>query len=134
MTLKDATAPGAETFDAIIAETIAALPEAFRDRARDVAVRVEDLADDAMLDDLEIEDPYTLTGLYDGIPLTEKSVADQPLQPDAIYVFRLAVLAEWAERGNVTLAALVAHVYIHELAHHFGWSDADIAEIDPWWE
>jgi hypothetical protein len=73
-------------------------------------------------------------GLYDGVPLTEKSVSDQPQQPDAIWLFRRPILDEWADRGNVTLAELVSHVMVHELAHHFGWSDDDIARIDPWWE
>ena len=75
-----------------------------------------------------------MTGLYDGTPLTEKSVSDQPLQPDLIWLFRRPILDEWVERGNVTLQELVAHVLIHELAHHFGWSDAEIAAIDRWWE
>ena len=59
---------------------------------------------------------------------------DQPHGPDTIWLFRRPILDEWADRGNVALGALVAHVYVHELAHHFGWSDADIAAIDPWWE
>jgi predicted Zn-dependent protease with MMP-like domain len=75
-----------------------------------------------------------LTGLYEGTPLTEKSVMDQPLGPDVIWLFRRPILDEWLDRGNVSLGELVAHVLIHELAHHFGWSDADIAAIDPWWE
>ena len=65
--------------------------------------------------------------------LTEKSVSDQPAQPDAIWLFRRAILDEWAARGDVALDVLVAHVMVHELAHHFGWSDADIATIDAWW-
>ena len=55
-------------------------------------------------------------------------------RPDTIWLFRRPILDEWSERGNVTLGQLVAHVLIHELAHHFGWSDAEIAAIDRWWE
>ena len=55
-------------------------------------------------------------------------------QPDAIWLFRRPILDEWVSRGDVALADLVAHVYVHELAHHFGWSDSDIAAIDRWWE
>lgn len=87
-----------------------------------------------MLAGLGIEDPFELTGLYDGIPLTEKSVMDQPMGPDTVWLFRRAILDEWVDRGNVTLRELVAHVTVHEFAHHFGWSDDDIAAIDPWWE
>jgi predicted Zn-dependent protease with MMP-like domain len=81
-----------------------------------------------------IESPYDLTGLYEGIPLTEKSVSDQPQQPDTVWLFRRAILEEWVERGDIGLADLVTHVVVHEFAHHFGWSDEDIATIDPWWE
>jgi len=112
----------------------AALPEGFARAAREVAIRVEDFADSAMLAEVELQDPFDLTGLYDGIPLTERSVMDQPDRPDTIWLFRRPILDEWADRGNVTLGQLVAHVYVHELAHHFGWSDDDIATIDRWWE
>ena len=87
----------------------------------------------AAMDDLDME-PFELTGLYDGTPLTQKSSFDQPEGPDTVWLFRRPILDEWAERGNVTLTELVAHVTIHEFAHHFGWSDADIARIDAWWE
>jgi len=111
-----------------------ALPEPFRGPARAVAIRVEDLASEEMLRELDIESPFELTGLYDGIPLTEKSVMDQPERPDTVWLFRRAILDEWVDREEVTLTELVTHVLIHEIAHHFGWSDDDIASIDPWWE
>ena len=129
----DATAPDAADIEAMALATIEAMPEAFRAAARSIAFRTEDLASDDQLDGLGIDDPFELTGMYDGIPLTEKSVADQPGQPDAIWLFRRPILDEWAERGNVTIAELVTHVLIHEMAHHFGWSDDDIAVIDQWW-
>ena len=110
------------------------LPEPFRTAALEVALRIEDFADEALLAEMGIDDPFELTGLYEGTPLTEKSVMDSPQQPDTIWLFRAAILDEWAARGDVTLGALVAHVFVHELAHHMGWSDADIARIDPWWE
>ena len=83
---------------------------------------------------MDITDPFELTGLYDGIPLTEKSASDPLQHIDTIWLFRRAILDEWAERGNVSLAELVSHVVVHELAHHFGWRDDDIAAVDPWWE
>ncbi|TCP58511.1 putative Zn-dependent protease with MMP-like domain [Rhodovulum bhavnagarense] len=111
-----------------------ALPDPFRTAACEVAIRVEDFAPDDMLAELGIDDAFQLTGLYDGIPLTERSVMDQPDRPDTIWLFRRPILDEWVEREEVPLPALVAHVLIHEFAHHFGWSDADIARIDRWWE
>jgi predicted Zn-dependent protease with MMP-like domain len=130
----EATAPDAGEIEDMARAAIAALPEAYRAAAAAVALRVEDFATDEMLDDLGIDDVFELTGLYDGVPLTEKSVMDQPDRPDAIWLFRRAILDEWAARGDIALFDLVAHVYIHELAHHFGWSDEEIAAIDKWWE
>ena len=127
-------APGLADLEALAEAACEALPEEFRAAARAVAIRVEDFADEAMLDELEIDDPFDLTGLYDGIPLTEKSVMDQPQGPDTIWLFRRAILDEWASRDGVSLGELVSHVLVHEMAHHFGWSDDDIAVIDRWWE
>ena len=127
-------APGLDTIEALAETARDTLPEPWRTRARAVVIRVEDVAPPEMLSDLEMDDPFELTGLYDGIPLTEKSVMDQPMGPDTIWLFRRAILDEWAERGNVTLGEMVTHVLVHELAHHFGWSDDDIAAVDPWWE
>lgn len=113
---------------------IADLPDGFQPAAREVALRVVDWPERWMLDDLGMADPLELTGLYDGIPMTEKSVIHQPLGPDSVWLFREPILAEWRDRGDVDIEDLVAHVTIHEFAHHFGWSDDDIASIDRWWE
>ena len=131
---KDAEAPDAALIEAMARETIAALPPEFAGHAAQVVLRIEDHASEEFLDELEIDDPLELTGLYDGVPLTEKSASDPQHFPDTVWLFRRAILDEWAARGNVTLGALVAHVVVHEFAHHFGWSDADIAAIDRWWE
>jgi predicted Zn-dependent protease with MMP-like domain len=127
-------APDLAAIEALAHAAREALPEPWRTAARDIALRVEDFPSDEMLDDLGIDDPFELTGLYDGTPLTEKSVMDQPQKPDAIWLFRRPILDEWAERGAEPLGSLVAHILVHELAHHFGWTDEDIARVDPWWE
>ena len=128
------TAPDLAAFETLAMAALEAIPEPYRAAALRVLIRVEDFAAPDMLSEMEMEDPFELTGLYDGVPLTEKSVMDQPMGPDTIWLFRRPILDEWADRGNVTLGELVAHVLVHELAHHFGWSDDDIARIDPWWE
>jgi predicted Zn-dependent protease with MMP-like domain len=130
----DLLPPDLATIEALAHAAVAGLPAPYRDAALAVVLRVEDFAPDDMIAALDLTDPFELTGLYDGIPLTEKSVMDQPAGPDVIWLFRRPILDEWAERGTVTLGELVSHVLVHELAHHFGWSDADIAAIDPWWE
>ncbi|WP_417627762.1 metallopeptidase family protein [Pararhodobacter aggregans] len=127
-------APSLDEVLALVETAIATLPEPFATAARSVAVQVEDIAPDDILDELGIDDPLELTGLYDGVPLTQKSLMDVAQQPDMIWLFRAAILDEWCARGDVALDALVTHVYVHELAHHLGWSDEDIATIDRWWE
>jgi predicted Zn-dependent protease with MMP-like domain len=128
----DTVAPSCEEIEEMARKTVGDLPHAFRARAQLVAIRVVDFADDDVLEELEM-DPFGLTGLYDGIPLTEKSTFDQPMGPDTVWLFRRPILDEWAERGDVTIGELVTHITIHEFAHHFGWSDDDIAAIDQWW-
>jgi predicted Zn-dependent protease with MMP-like domain len=128
------TAPDLEDIERLARAALAALPGMYRDAAAQVQLRVADFAPEDMLDELDLTDPFELTGLYDGIPLTGKSVTDQPHGPDMIWLFRRPILEEWADRGDIGLGDLVTHVLVHELAHHFGWSDADIAAIDRWWE
>ena len=129
----DHFAPTLAEIEALALTARDALPGQFAGPARAVVLRVEEFATDDLLIEMGIEDAFDLTGLYEGIPMTEKSVSD-PGGPDLIWLFRRPILDEWAARGDVTLGALVAHVYVHELAHHFGWSDDDIAMIDRWWE
>ena len=130
----DTIAPSLALIEQLAHEAIATLPEPWRGPATGVVLRIEDFPSDEMVEAMGLNDPFELTGLYEGIPMTEKSVHDQPLHPDMIWLFRRPILDEWAERGDVSIGDLVAHIVVHELAHHFGWSDADIARIDRWWE
>ncbi len=126
--------PSLDQIEQIARDTVADLPAAFVAAAAEVALRVLDLPDAAMLADLDLDDPMGLTGLYEGVPMTEKSVSYPAPWPDTVWLFRQPILAELATRDGVTLEELVAHITIHEFAHHFGWSDDDIATIDRWWE
>ncbi len=126
--------PSLDQIEQIARDTVADLPNAFAAAAAEVALRVLDLPDAAMLAELDMDDPMGLTGLYEGVPMTEKSVSYPAPWPDTVWLFRQPILAELATRDGVTLEELVAHVTIHEFAHHFGWSDDDIASIDRWWE
>ncbi|PIL18109.1 hypothetical protein P775_21300 [Puniceibacterium antarcticum] len=128
------TAPDLDAFHAMAFTALDQLPATFQQAAREVVLRIEEIPPQDILDGLGIEDPMELTGLYEGIPMTEKSFADPAPWPDTIWLFRRPILAEWRERGDVALPDLVTHVMVHELAHHFGWSDTDIATIDRWWE
>ncbi len=128
------TPPSLDEMEQIARDTVAALPAPFAAAAAEVALRVRDLPDADMLAELGMNDPMELTGLYEGVPMTHKSVSYPSPWPDTVWLFRKPILAELATREGVTLEELVAHVTIHEFAHHFGWDDDDIATIDRWWE
>ena len=130
--MPDLLPPDLADIERLALAAVEALPEPFLGHARTVALVVEDFPDEAVLDELGIEDGFELTGLYDGVPLTEKSVSNPYPQPDTVWLFRRPILDEWLERGDVPLDELVAHVVIHEFAHHFGWSDEQIEKIAPW--
>lgn len=125
-------APSLADFEAMAARAFAGLPEPFRRACAGLAIRVEDFADEETLAAMGIEDPFELTGLYDGVSLAERSVADQPQRADTVWLFRRPILEEWIERGDVALDRLVAHVLVHEIAHHLGWSDEEIRRVDDW--
>jgi predicted Zn-dependent protease with MMP-like domain len=105
------------------------LPSEFRALAQDVVIRVVDFAPDEVLEELAIESPYDLMGLYQGVALTQKGVLDPPREPDMIFLYRRALLDFWTE-GEETLGQLVTHVLVHEIGHHFGLSDDDMEAIE----
>ncbi|MDI1365355.1 MAG: metallopeptidase family protein [bacterium] len=123
-------APSLDDFAALAQAAFKALPDEFRDRAGDVVIRVDDFATDEVLDDLGIEDPFELSGLYQGVDLGRRSVFDTGVQPSRVFLYRRPILDEWTERGDVTLGELIAHVLVHEIGHHFGLSDDDIHRIE----
>lgn len=129
-----AIAPDLSLIEQMAHEAVVSLPLPYRAAASQIVLRIEDFAPQDMLEAMGMQDPFALTGLYEGVPLADKSVTDPSFHPDVIWLFRRPILDEWAERGTVSLQELVTHVLVHELAHHFGWSDEDIARIDPWWE
>jgi predicted Zn-dependent protease with MMP-like domain len=117
------TAPSLDDLDRLAQAAWAAMPESFRRLAGDVLIRIEDYADDEVLNDLGVEDVFELTGLYQGVDLTQRSIMDPAPQAPIVFLYRRAILDEWIERGDVTLAELVSHVLVHEVGHHFGLSD-----------
>ena len=125
----DAEAPTLADFEAMATAAWNRLPGEFRRAAADVVIRVEDFATDEVLDSMGIQDPFDLTGLYHGVSNDKKSVSDVPQGPDMVFLYRRPRLDEWAE-GEVRLGDLIAHVLIHEIGHHFGLSDDDMARIE----
>ena len=127
---RDTAAPSLEQIAALAEAAFADLPEQFRHQAGDIVFRVDDFPSEDVLDELGIEDPFQLTGLYQGVDLGRQSVLDPSPEPARVFLYRRSILDEWAERGDVSLAELVTHVLVHEIGHHFGLSDADIEAIE----
>ncbi len=121
--------PSLDDIEIMARKAWAAMPGAFRQLAGDVLIRIEDLASDDVLGEMGIEDPFELTGLYQGVDLTSRSVLDPSPEPAIVFLYRRAILDEWVDRGDVALAELVAHVLVHEIGHHFGLSDDDMDAI-----
>lgn len=122
-------APDADAIEALARDVLARLPGPFARHLDGIVLRVEEFADDAVLDRMGIDDPFDLTGLYTGRPVGEKSVGDSGALPDMIHLYRRPLLDEWVETG-VSLEALITHVVIHEVGHHFGLSDQDMHALE----
>ncbi|MDB5368512.1 MAG: acetylglutamate kinase [Roseomonas sp.] len=121
--------PSAEDLQQMAESAFAAIPAELREAVRGTAILVEEVPDDETLEALGLEHPWELTGLYRGTPLTEKSVLDVPTSPDTILLYREPILIEWIETGE-DLFRLVRNVLIHEIGHHFGFSDEEIARLE----
>lgn len=119
-------APSLADFDRAARQAFDAIPTELRGRCGDLIIQIEDFADDDTLRELDIDDPMELTGHYQGVDLTQKSVAEPSPEPDLVYLYRRPILDEWAYHGNVTLMELITAVLIHEIGHHFGFSDEDM--------
>jgi predicted Zn-dependent protease with MMP-like domain len=122
-------APSLSEIEVVARQALERLPEPFAATAREVLLRVEDFAEEATLADMGIEDPYDLTGLYVGRPLTERTIDESGRFPDHVFLYRAPILLEWME-GEETLEHLVTHVLIHEIGHHFGLSDEDMHALE----
>jgi predicted Zn-dependent protease with MMP-like domain len=122
-------APDAAAIERLADAAIARMPELFRRHLDGVVVRVEDFAEEDVLRELGIEEPFDLTGLYTGRPIGEQSSMLSGELPAMIHLYRRPLLDEWAETG-VSLEDLITHVIVHEAGHHFGFSDADMHAIE----
>ena len=121
--------PSLDDLTGMAERALATIPVRLARHVQGVGVMVEDMADEDTLDDLDIEPAWDLTGLYRSTPLTERSVSDPVRQPDLIFLYREPILLEWIETGE-DLFRLVRNVVIHEIAHHFGFSDAEIEALE----
>ena len=121
--------PGPEDIAGMAERALASIPPRLRQHVQGVAILVEDSPDDETLAELGIENAWDLTGLYRGVPLGHKDSAGTRHEPDMILLYREPILLEWIETGE-DLYRLVRNVLIHEIAHHFGFSDRDIEVLE----
>ena len=122
-------APDAAAIERLAEQAIARLPEQFRRHLANVVLRVEEFADDEVLAQFGIEDPFELSGLYTGRSMREESSWASGELPPMVHLYRRPLLDEWVETG-VALEDLIVHVIVHEIGHHFGFSDADMHRIE----
>jgi predicted Zn-dependent protease with MMP-like domain len=122
-------APDAAAIERLAEAAIARLPGKFRRHLANVVLRVDEFADQEVLDALGIEDPFDLSGLYSGRSLDKQDSWTSGELPPMIHLYRRPLLDEWVETG-VALEDLITHVIVHEVGHHFGFSDADMHAIE----
>lgn len=127
--MRPTTPPSIEDILEMAEDALAAIPAELREMVRGAAILVEEVAEDEVAEEMGLDSAWELTGLYRGTPLTQKSVLDAPMAPDTIFLYREPILLEWIETGE-DLFRLVRNVIIHEIGHHFGLSDADIARLE----
>ena len=122
-------APSLAELETIADAAVKRLPRRFRDLCKDVVIRVEDFPTDEVLDAMGIQSPFDLLGLYHGVDLSRQSVMDATTLPEMVFLYRRPIIDYWAEHEQ-TLGAIVTHVLVHEIGHHFGLSDADMERIE----
>ena len=122
-------APSLADLEALASAAWQRLPRHFRELCDNVVIRVEDFPTDEVLRELDLDSPFDLLGLFQGVSIDHRSVMDPSGLPNMVYLYRRPILDYWAEHEE-TLEHLVTHVLVHEIGHHFGLSDADMAHIE----
>ena len=122
-------APSLDEMEAMAHDVFGRLPATFRALCEGVIIRVDDFPTDEVLDTMEAESEFDLLGLFQGTGLPFRSLDEVAPLPNMIWLYRRPILDYWAEHDE-TLGHIVRHVLIHEIGHHFGLSDADMAAIE----
>ena len=122
-------APSLVELEVLAGEVFRHLPRKFRDLCADLVIQVDDFPSDEVLDEMGAETEFDLLGLFQGVGLPFRSESAPAQMPNMIWLYRRPILDYWAEHDE-TLGAIVKHVLVHEIGHHFGLSDADMAAIE----
>ena len=122
-------APSLAEFEAIAHEAFQRLPKEFRDRCEGVVIQIDDNPTEEVLDAMGIQSELDLMGLFQGVGLPFQSESAPVQMPNMVWLYRVPILLYWAEHEEA-LGAIIAHVLVHEIGHHFGLSDDDMYEIE----
>jgi predicted Zn-dependent protease with MMP-like domain len=120
-------APTPQEIETLALEALSRLPDPFNSHLSDVVLFVEEFASADILKEMEIDDPFGLTGLYSGRPVGQEAQTGDI--PPTVHLFRRPLLDEWVETG-APLDVLITHVVVHEIGHHFGLSDIDMHVLE----
>ncbi|GAB4177564.1 MAG: metallopeptidase family protein [Thalassobaculales bacterium] len=124
-----AAPPSLDDIEAMAEEAYATIPESLRRHCRGLVIRVDDFPDEETEEEMGLESPFDILGLYRGVALPNRSVADTPQDVDMVFLYRRPILDYWCETEE-DLRQVVRHVLIHEIGHHFGFSDADMEALE----
>jgi predicted Zn-dependent protease with MMP-like domain len=122
-------APSLAQLEALAGEVFRHLPRRFRELAADVIIQVDDFPSAEVIDQMQVESEFDLLGLFHGVGLPFRSESAAVHMPNLIWLYRRPILDYWAEHDEM-LGAIIKHVLVHEIGHHFGLSDADMAAIE----
>jgi predicted Zn-dependent protease with MMP-like domain len=126
---RGAAAPSLADIEALAADAYGRLPAQFRKLCEDLIIRVEDFPTREVLKSMHLDSEFDLLGLFQGVGLPFQSESSPQLMPNMIWLYRRPILEYWAEHED-SLSAIVTHVLVHEIGHHFGLSDDDIEAIE----
>jgi predicted Zn-dependent protease with MMP-like domain len=121
--------PTLEDLETLASNVIATLPAPFRNATGPLPILIEEFPSEEVLKEMGLVSPFDILGLYQGVDLRSKSTLDAPGDIDRVFLYRRPILDYWCETGEA-LPHIVSHVLIHEIGHHFGLSDADMAAIE----
>ena len=129
MTAPPSLPPSIADLETLAERALGTIPAELKRHLGRVVIRVDEFPDTETEVEMELDSPFDILGLYRGVSLPLKSVSDARADPDMIFLYRRPILDYWCETGE-DLYTLVRHVLIHEIGHHFGFSDADMERIE----
>jgi predicted Zn-dependent protease with MMP-like domain len=123
------TPPTLDQIEIMARAAMASIPAMLRERTAGIAFTIEEFPSDEILAEMGIESPFDILGFYSGVPFGEKALSGPPADLDRIFLYRRPILDYWCETGE-DLLHIVRHVLVHEIGHHFGFSDDDMERIE----